>query len=471
MAIDIITGKVFQPKFQGQRTAVDLEAIMDGEGVSAAGAVEIALAERHADNAFYNTTPASLQAEYDRMHEAALRSDPNAERHIVSAEEAAQAAGRTARAAEGLMGSLQGGGANAFLRTESGLGNWRAMDADGNFGTQPTLNGVDYNVVPEDPAWVAAHVGEIVEPGAGGTVGAGGDMGAGGGGGASSIRAKMQSAFYLALREAGMDKTTIDSLWTWAETQWTNDPSFTAERALIGMYDQQAFKDRFKGIDLMTQGGVGRRDLPTPGEYIRFEKYVASELSRVGVVEPDFDTLITNLFVNSVGDAEVTERLNVAQQVMWNMPPEVRDKLTDWFGTEYGTSITMKTFLDNTGDWSKIQDDISTARTGGWGQMVAGLDAGWDKDLAKKVSDLGLSQAEQWSRFAELKEQEMLFSETLNETVDLDYAKEGVEAQFGLDTGSSELVDRRAARRSADFSGGGGAMLTGTTTGFGAANA
>ena len=307
---------------------------------------------------------------------------------------------------------------------------------------------------------------------AGGTDGTGDTGGVGGTGGDSSIRADMQSAFYAALRQAGMDKTTIDDLWAWAETEWTNDPSFTAERALIGMYDQQAFKDRFKGIDLMTQGGTGRRDLPTPGEYIRFEKYVAGELSRVGVVETDFDTLIANLYMNSVGASEVTERLNVAQKVMWEMPPEVRDKLTDWFGDSYGTSITMKTFLDNTGDWSKIQDDISTARTGGWGQMVAGLDAGWDKDLAKKVSDLGLSQAEQWSRFAELKEQEMLFSENLDETVDLDYATQGVEAAFDLDNNDlSETIDRRATGRTAKFSGGGGALLSGTTTGFGAANA
>ena len=287
----------------------------------------------------------------------------------------------------------------------------------------------------------------------------------------ADVRAKMQSAFYAALRQAGMDKTTIDSLWTWAETEWTNDPSFTAERALIGMYDQQAFKDRFPGIDQMTEGGVGRRDLPTPGEYINFEKYVASELSRVGIVETDFDALIAKLFVNSVGDAEVTERLNTAQQVMWEMPQEVRDTFTDWFGSQYGTSITMKTFLDNTGDWSKIQDDITTARTGGWGQMVAGLDAGWDKNLAKQVSDLGLSQAEQWSRFADLKEKEMLFAENIDEAVDLDYAEHGVAAEFDLDSDMAETIERRATGRSARFSGGGGALMSGTTTGFGAANA
>ena len=288
---------------------------------------------------------------------------------------------------------------------------------------------------------------------------------------ALSPSANMQAAFYQALREAGMDKAAIDSLWAWAETELVNDPSFNAERALLGMYDSEAFRQRFRGIAELSDKGVGRRDLPTPAEYIAFEKYVAKELSRVGIIETNFDDLITKLYVNTVGDAEVTERLNMAQQVMWEMPQEVRDTFTDWFGSEYGTSITMKTFLDNTGDWSKIQDDISTARTGGWGQMVAGLNAGWNKDLAKQVSDLGLSQAEQWSRFADLKEKEMLFAENIDEAVDLDYAKHGVAAEFDLDIDLAETIDRRAAERSARFSGGGGALMSGTTTGFGAANA
>ena len=65
----------------------------------------------------------------------------------------------------------------------------------------------------------------------------------------------------------------------------------------------------------------------------------------------------------------------------------------------------------------------------------------------------------------------MLFQENIGETRDLDYAKEGVEAVFDLDSDLVETIERRATGRSARFSGGGGAMLSGTTTGFGAANA
>ena len=296
-----------------------------------------------------------------------------------------------------------------------------------------------------------------------------------------NVRADMKDAFFYALRVAGMEKDLIDKLWDWAETELVNDPSFTAERALIGMYDSEAFRTRFKAIADMTDAGYGRRDMPTPGEYINFEKDVATELSRVGVnyAGANFDNLITNLYMNSVGMGEVTERLNMAQRVMYEMPQTVRDTLTDWFSDEYGTSIAMKTFLDPTDDWSNVQDDISTAQTGGWGRMVAGLNAGWDEDLAKQVSDLGMSQAEQWSRFAQLKEREMLFTETLDETLDLDYAEEGVRAEFSLEAEEgglsgyelSDIISRRQQKRSARFGGGGGVMVSGTTTGFGAANA
>ena len=39
------------------------------------------------------------------------------------------------------------------------------------------------------------------------------------------------------------------------------------------------------------------------------------------------------------------------------------------------------------------------------------------------------------------------------------------------DSDLSEMIERRATGRSARFSGSGGALLSGTTTGFGAANA
>tara|TARA_Y100000310_G_C20657844_1_gene802962 strand:- start:12 stop:1475 length:1464 start_codon:yes stop_codon:yes gene_type:complete len=306
---------------------------------------------------------------------------------------------------------------------------------------------------------------------------------------AASIRAEMQDAFYMALRLSGIPKADIDSLWAWAESELVNDPSFTAERALIGMYDSDAFKKRFPAIrklnDLVEAGGT-QRSVPTPGEYIAFEKDVMNELSRFGVEISEavqdsgqgFDDLIESLYMNSVGFAEVTERLTTAEKAMHNMPPEVRDALIEWFGSDWASSISMKTFLDPKDDWSQVQDDIRTAETGGWGRMKAGLDAGWNRDLARQVSDLGLSQRDQWLKFVDLKEEELLYSEKLTEDEDLDYGTHGVRAAFDLkaDDGFasglelSDLITKREETRKAEFRGGGGAMITQSTTGFGAAN-
>jgi len=301
--------------------------------------------------------------------------------------------------------------------------------------------------------------------------GAGGAGGGGGGGGDDvDIRKNLRDDFYMALRGVGIPDAMLDSLWTEMEGQLTNDPSMTAQRLLLGMYESDAFADRFPAIVAMKAGGAAPRNVPTPGQYIQFEKAVSKELKRVGFIEPNFNNLITQLYTNSVGLDEVTERLDMAQKVMWEMPQAVRDKLADWFGDASATSISMKTFLDPADDWARVQDDISTAQTGGWGQMVAGL-GDWNEALAKRVADTGLSQRDQWLRFTELKAQEMLFQENIGETRDLDYATEGVEAAFDLDSDLVETIERRATGRSARFSGGGGAMLSGTTTGFGAANA
>ena len=311
------------------------------------------------------------------------------------------------------------------------------------------------------------------------------------------IKRTMEDAFKGALSLAGMAPELIDDLWSWAEAKLVEDPSFTAQRALLEMYEHDSFIARFPAIGEMNralkEGDPARRDIPTPGEYIVFEKNVANELKRVGVqytTGADFDGLIESLYMNSVGLDEVSARLNAAKEVVYNMPKEVQDTLADWFDYEVGESIVMKSFLDPTDSWAKVQDDIATATVGGWGKMLAGLDTdldtAWDQTVAKSIADLGLSNAQIWENFGNLRDQEHLFAETLGEGTDIEYATHGVQAAFGLGGADVELegeetfmtgmeledfITRRSGRRVSRFRGGGGAMVTAGETGFGAANA
>ena len=179
---------------------------------------------------------------------------------------------------------------------------------------------------------------------------------------------------------------------------------------------------------------------------------------------------------------EVNERLTEAERITYSVPREVQDTLMQWYSPTWAKSIEMKMFLDPTQDWASVQDDIETAEVGGWGKMVAGLDEGWNAEMANQIADLGLSQAQVWNSFASLKQEEALFAEQVGEDTNLQYETHGVSSQFGVDIAGEDdalelkdMLERRKQRRISRFAGGGtgqaGAIISGQTTGIGSANA
>ena len=90
-----------------------------------------------------------------------------------------------------------------------------------------------------------------------------------------SVLNNQKSAFLAALRASGMSADMIDELWTWAVAEFQSDSTFTADRALLEMYDQPAFKLRFPAIGQM-------EGAPTPGEYIQYERAIRQEFKKFG---------------------------------------------------------------------------------------------------------------------------------------------------------------------------------------------
>jgi len=168
MAFDVITGKEFTPQFKGQRTAQEInfdpaawqEAWQTGtQGdveAQAMADIRAALEQRYAGQDYWATTDQQM----------AQGGRPGAATPMT-------------REVESIFSQLMGGynpnidyaaaGAmpNVFMRSGAGLGDWRAVDAAGLTGTQPTLHGVDYNVVPQiNPATVTAPPPAAVAPAA-----------------------------------------------------------------------------------------------------------------------------------------------------------------------------------------------------------------------------------------------------------------------------------------------------------------
>jgi len=287
-----------------------------------------------------------------------------------------------------------------------------------------------------------------------------------------------KDAFIGGLQEVGLDTETIDKLWTWAESRFTGDASFTAAQAMIEVYDQQAFKDRFPGIDAM-RADPGRRDVPLPAEYLAREKWLATQLEQYGMAAlgADINNLVAESFMNTIGEGELLERMQEASRLINEAPQEVRDTFGDWYGP-HGDAALMAAFLDPDDavfggewkNWATLKSGVATAEIGGWSRMMMGLDTPITQERAGSIAKLGLDQATIWRKFSTVKEQENLFVEKIGEVSDLSATEEGVEAAFGLDLDAADALERRRGTRAAEFAGGGGAMITQSTTGFGAAN-
>lgn len=287
-----------------------------------------------------------------------------------------------------------------------------------------------------------------------------------------------------ALLETGLDTETITQLWDWAETRFTGDSSFTAAQALVEMYDQEAFTKRFPGISHMRDMDETRRDIPSPREYLEREGKMKQWFNQYGLdsFAANLDNAVAESFIASVGDTELLERMQTASRLIYEAPEAVKDTFAQWYGPA-GDAALMAAFLDPDdqvfgNDWKSLttlKNQAETAEIGGWSKMYMDLDSPIDEMQAQAIGKLGLQQSQVWSKFGSIKEQENLFLEKQGE-MDLDMTTHGVAAEFGVDydtMSGQELADtlkRRSERRSAEFKGGGGAILSGNRTGLGSAN-
>ena len=463
---DVITGNLFIPQFEGQRTALD---------VSDAADVAAAVADRYAGDPYMNASRADIDAYY-----AELEDTTGVPQEIPDDAYDWLGPQRQQREVDKIMGQLQGGGANAFMRTARGLGNWRAMQPNAE-GELVEVDLGKYSRVAQDTRYEHA-LSLFGEPGGGGVPSDGvpsGGVPSGGGdfGGGGEVIAEVPSLgeFTATLAEIGIDLDLAEALWAWGEEKMT-DASYPIANILIDVYDQPAFKQRFPAIEIMR--GMENVTPVTPAEYIEFEQSVTSLLTRysIGGQALDFDGLITKLLSNNVGTGEVEQRLIAARRVIGNVPESIKQTYMKWYEPGVAEENLMKTFLDPTdewgGSWADVDANVGASEVGGWARTRLGLDKDTSitKAQAEAVDRYSLSQADIWSKLDAVKATEDLFIEKLDEFDDLEIQEEGFSAAFGLDEGATQAVTRRRATRAADFAGGGGAIITGSTTGFGAAN-
>lgn len=245
--------------------------------------------------------------------------------------------------------------------------------------------------------------------------------------------------------------------------KWLEDGS-SEEEIIQLMRSTDEFKQRFPAIvERETRG------LPplSPGDYVNYEREARQVLRQFGLPAGFFDSTedFTELLTADVSISELQSRVEQGYHRVAQLNQEVRETFRDWFGIQ-GDDALAAFFLDPDRAMPVLERMVGTAEIGAESRR---LHIGLDNAMARKLFGIGVDQAAARSGFQELDEQRGLYDETLDEDQDLALSKEGVEAQFGLDSNANEAIRRRRGARSARFEGGGGAATSGTGTSAGAA--
>ena len=194
--------------------------------------------------------------------------------------------------------------------------------------------------------------------------------------GARAIIENTLAEYGLATGMANDGKVLAD--WAWDRYLDTGD----ADQVMVELRSQQAFKDRFPAYDELAKAG---RAL-SPAEYVAYEKAVYAQFQSYGVpggILDDKET-ITEMLLNDVSAAEVSERLALNAQATLTAPEEVRTALMDMYGMSEGGILAY--YLDPDRALPKLQQQYVSSQIAG---AAAERQFSLDRAEAERLASLG----------------------------------------------------------------------------------
>lgn len=248
-------------------------------------------------------------------------------------------------------------------------------------------------------------------------------------------------------------------------------PPDEAADLLPELYEQNEFKIRFPGYHPRLEGGYNAIDIQ---DYLSYEDRFHELMTQYGldsiIAEGGRSTkeYIGNLISGNVSLQQLDTRITRGVAAVLDAPEEVLQQFEEWYGTE-GENALLASYLDPTAELTDLATKAGAAMAGGLAKKSLD-EQGISQQMAEDIADLDYSNQQLQEAYTALAGQASLFAERAGEE-DFKITDEGVSAALQLDSDVMDRVNRRRRERAAEFAGGGGAMVSGTQTGWGAANA
>ncbi len=141
----------------------------------------------------------------------------------------------------------------------------------------------------------------------------------------------------------GLGSDFIKSLTDAIDKVYDENIMPTDEQILNSIYSSEAYKTRFAANEVIKKRMAEGKGLPgdrllTPKEYIATEAGYKEILQNAGLPVGFYDTQddFTNLISNSISNAELVERVNIAQSALNNADANIVNALKEYYGMTTG---------------------------------------------------------------------------------------------------------------------------------------
>jgi hypothetical protein len=243
----------------------------------------------------------------------------------------------------------------------------------------------------------------------------------------------------------------LTSLLTWATEAivlgWSDD------QILLELYERPEFNSRFPGIKAREAAGFPPIN---PEEYLQYEDMMHSLSTMWGLGTTK--TQIDNLISNNVSMKEAEERVNLAAAAVFEDDSETREEIQRLYGVGIGDLINY--WMDPKRTMGVLQQQYRSAQIAG-----TSLRSGFgqiSEQQAQRLLQTGMGREQALTGFSQLVANEELFRSTIETEQEISRDQQ-IELLAG-DTDLGKEMETRAARRLADYQGGGG--FAAGSTGF-----
>lgn len=254
------------------------------------------------------------------------------------------------------------------------------------------------------------------------------------------------------LAQYGLPDSLAD--WAWSEIQAGKGNA----EIMLDLQQRPEFKTRFPAIDARRAKGLPAL---SPGEYVAYENTATQVMRAAGIPKGFWDSPddFTKFLTNDMSVKELSDRVDLYRQELYQKPAEVRAALREDFGLTEGEMLAW--VIDPDKALPMVQRLAAAADIGGASRRT-GYRTTAEQDY--RLTDLGVTADQAQSGFNALGRQRGLFDPLLGHNETQITVDEQLGAAFGGNVEDDRKIEKRRQDRIAEF--GGGGSYAGTNTGM-----